>query len=75
MLENPRSAVVNPTSALGPSGSSFGPSSLAPVGIYHLLLSNLTTVKGALRPGARTRHATLYGSYERPRRFVRVRFV
>jgi len=32
-----------PTSALGPLGSSFGPSSLAPVGIHHLLLSNLTT--------------------------------
>jgi len=33
-----------PSSALGPSGSSFGPSSLAPIGIHHLLLSNLTTV-------------------------------
>ena len=43
MLENPRSAVENPTSALGPSDSSFGPSSIAPVGIHHLLLSNLTT--------------------------------
>jgi len=30
-------------SALGPSGSSFGPSSLAPIGIHNLLLSNLTT--------------------------------
>ena len=73
MLENPRSAVGNPTSALGPQGSSFGPSSLAPIGIHHLLPSNSTTVKGALRPGARTGHATLYGSYERPRRFVRVK--
>ena len=45
MLENPWSAVVNPTSALGHLGSSFGPSSLAPLGIRHLLLSNLTTVK------------------------------
>jgi len=36
MLENHWSAVRNPTSALGPSGASFGPSSLAP------LLSNLT---------------------------------
>ena len=44
MLENPWSAVGNPTSALSPSGSSFGPSSLTPVGIHHLLLSNLTTV-------------------------------
>ena len=43
MLENPWSAVGNPTSDLGPSGSSFGPSSLAPVGIHHLLLTNLTT--------------------------------
>ena len=43
MLENPWSAVGNPISALGPSGSSFSPSSLAPVGIHHLLLSNLTT--------------------------------
>jgi len=31
-----RSMVGNPTSALGPSG-------LAPTGIHHLLLSNLTT--------------------------------
>jgi len=37
MLDNPWSAVGNPTSALGPSG-------LAPLGIHHLLLSNLTTV-------------------------------
>jgi len=44
MLENPWSAVGNPTSALSPLGSSFGPSSLTPVGIHHLLLSNLTTV-------------------------------
>jgi len=44
MLENPWSPVWNPTSALSPSGSSFGPSSLTPVGIHHLLLSNLTTV-------------------------------
>ena len=36
MLDNPWSAVGNPTSALGPSG-------LAPLGIHHLLLSNLTT--------------------------------
>jgi len=43
MLEDPRSAVGNPTSPLGPSGSSFGPSILAPVAIHHLLLSNLTT--------------------------------
>ena len=45
MLENPRSVVGNPTSDLGPSGSSFGPSSLAPVGIHHHLLTNLTTAK------------------------------
>ena len=44
MLENTWSAVGNTTSALGPLGSSFGPSSLAPVGIHHLFLSNLTTV-------------------------------
>jgi len=44
MLENRRLAVGNPTSALRPSGSSFGPSSLAPVGNHHLLQSNLTTV-------------------------------
>jgi len=43
MLENPWSAVGNPTSALDPPGSSFSPSSLAPIGIHHLLLSNLTT--------------------------------
>ena len=43
MLENPWSAVGNPTSALDSLGSSFGPSSLAPVGIHHLLLHNLTT--------------------------------
>ena len=48
MLENPWSAVVNPTSALGPSSSSFSPSSLAPVGIHHPLLSNLTTACGQL---------------------------
>jgi len=35
MLENPWSAVWNPTSALGSSGSSFDPSGLS--------LSNLTT--------------------------------
>ena len=35
----------NPTSALGPYGSSFGPSSLAPIDIHHLLLSNLTIVR------------------------------
>ena len=44
MLDNPWSAVGNPTSALGPSGSSFCPSGLVPLGIHHLLLSNLTTV-------------------------------
>ena len=43
MFENSWSAVGNPTSALGPSGSSFGPSSLAPLGIHHLSPSNLTT--------------------------------
>jgi len=43
MLENPWSAVRSTTCSLGPLGSSFGPSSLAPVGIDHLLLSNLTT--------------------------------
>jgi len=43
MLENPWSAVGNPISALCPSGSSFGPSRLAPIEIRHLLLSNLTT--------------------------------
>jgi len=37
ILENPWSAVRNPTSALSPSG-------VAPIGIHHLLLSNLTTV-------------------------------
>jgi len=41
--QNPWSAVGNRTSALGPSGSSFGPSGLVPIGIHHLLLSNLTT--------------------------------
>jgi len=44
MLENPWSAVRSTTCALGPLGSNFGPSSLAPVGIHRLLLSNLTTV-------------------------------
>jgi len=44
MLETPWSTVGNPACALGSLGSSFGPSSLAPVGIHHLLLSNLTTV-------------------------------
>jgi len=44
MLENPWSAVGNPTSALSPSDSSFGPASLMTAGIHHLLLSNLTTV-------------------------------
>jgi len=39
----PMVAVGNLTSALGPSGSIFGPSSLAPIGIHHLLQSNLTT--------------------------------
>ena len=43
MLENRWSAVGNPTSALSPSGSSFGASSLAPIGIHHVLLSNLTS--------------------------------
>ena len=43
MFKKPWSAVGNPTSALGLSGSSFGPSSLAPIGINYLLLSNLTT--------------------------------
>ena len=43
MLENPWSAVGNPTSALDHSGSSFDPPLLAPTGIHHLLLSNLTT--------------------------------
>jgi len=43
MLENPWSAVGNPISILGRSGSSFDPSGLAPIGIHHLLLSNLTT--------------------------------
>jgi len=42
MLENSWSAVGNPTSILGPPGSSFDPSGLAPIGIHHLLLSNLT---------------------------------
>jgi len=46
---NPWSAVGNPTSALGPSGSSFGPSGLAPIGINHLLLSNLTTKFSSVR--------------------------
>jgi len=43
MLEDPWSAVGIPPLLLGPSGSSFDPSILAPVGIHHLLLSNLTT--------------------------------
>jgi len=43
MLGNSWSAVGNPNSALGHSGSSFGPSGLAPIGIHHLLQSNLTT--------------------------------
>jgi len=43
MLENPWSAVRSTTCGLGPLGSSLGPSSLAPVGIHRLLLSNLTT--------------------------------
>ena len=51
MLENPWSAVGNPTRALGTSGSSFGPSSLAPVGIHHILLSNLTSVSGGGKGG------------------------
>jgi len=49
MLENPWSAVGNPASALDPSGSSFGPLSLAPVGIHQFLLSRgfyLTSVLG-----------------------------
>ena len=49
MPENPWSAVGNHISTLGPSGSSFGPLSLAPVGIHHLLLSRgfyLTSVLG-----------------------------
>jgi len=33
----------NPTSAVSHSSWSFGPSSLAPIGIHHLLLSNLAT--------------------------------
>ena len=37
--------IGNPTSALGPSGSRFGPSSLTPIGIHHPLLSNLTTME------------------------------
>jgi len=46
MLENPWSAVGNPTFALGPSGLNFGPSGLVSIGIHHFLLSNLTTVHG-----------------------------
>jgi len=42
MLENPWSAVGNPTSAVGLSGSSFGPSNLALIGMHHLLLRNIT---------------------------------
>jgi len=42
MLENPWSAAGEPH--LCSSGSSFGPSDLAPVVIHKLLLSNLTTV-------------------------------
>jgi len=42
-LECSKTHLGNTTSALGTSGSSFGPSILAPVGIQHLLLSNLTT--------------------------------
>jgi len=38
MLENPWSAVGNPTSALDPSGWSFGPSGIELIGIHHLLL-------------------------------------
>jgi len=44
----PWSAVGNPTSILGLSRSSFGPASLAPVGVHHLLLSNLTTERPPL---------------------------
>jgi len=47
MLENPRSTVGKPISALGPSDSSFVPLSLAPVGMHHLLLSDLTTALNA----------------------------
>ena len=50
MLENPWSAVGNPTSALGPLGSSFSPSGVAPVGINQLLLSNLTTGSSSSPP-------------------------
>jgi len=46
MLENLWSAVGNPTSVLGSPGSNFGPSGLTPIGIHHLLLSNLTTAHG-----------------------------
>ena len=42
-LECSKTHLGNTTSALGTSGSSFGPSSLAAIGIQHLLLSNLTT--------------------------------
>ena len=52
MLEIPWSAVGNPTSAFGPSGSSFGSSSLAPIGIHHVLLNNVTTA--CLRLGSAT---------------------
>jgi len=44
MLENPWSAVGNPTSALGRS-------SLAPLGIHHLVLSNLATAAAAAAEG------------------------
>ena len=50
MLENPWSAVGDPTSILGPPGSSFDPSGLAPIGIHHLVLSNLTTGLHTFRP-------------------------
>jgi len=49
MPENLWSAVGNHTSTLGPPGSSFGPLSLAPVGIHQFLLSRgfyLTSVLG-----------------------------
>ena len=57
MLENPWSAVRNTTCALGPLGSRFGPSSLAPVGIHHLLPSNLTT--GRKLPEINTKNCSL----------------
>ena len=74
MLENPSPAVENPTSALSRSGSSFGPSSLAPTEIHHLLLSNsLIPLHGHGHGPERTR--TDPTEFRRKKVRVRVRVV